>query len=149
MPGISESPALIKCNRSNLEARCRERGYTLEEVMPCVVAQDVDGWTVDTGHPAYPATARPGFVRRRRAAGPGTELKKLLSRLGITATPDCSCNARADLMDDRGVEWCLANVGEIVGWMREEAVKRGLPFVDMAGRMLVNRAIRNAQRGTS
>jgi len=49
-------------------------------------------------------------------------------------------------MDERGIEWCEQNIDEIVGWLREEAHKRGLPFVDMAGRMLVRRAIRNARR---
>lgn len=77
--------------------------------------------------------------------GPGTELKKLLKKIGITASPDCSCNARARLMDERGIEWCEQNIDEIVGWLREEAGKRGLPFVDMAGRMLVNRAIKNSK----
>ena len=80
--------------------------------------------------------------------GPGTELKKLLSRVGITASPDCSCNARARLMDERGIEWCEQNIDEIVGWLREEASKRGLPFIEMAGRMLVKRAIRNARKAT-
>jgi len=78
--------------------------------------------------------------------GPGTELKELLKRVGITATPNCSCNARARTMDERGCDWCEANIAEIVGWLREEAAKRGLPFVDMAGRMLVRRAIKNARR---
>lgn len=77
--------------------------------------------------------------------GPGTELKKLLKKIGITASPDCSCNARARTMDERGIEWCEANIDEIVGWLREEAGKRGLPFVDMAGRMLVKRAIKNSK----
>jgi hypothetical protein len=49
-------------------------------------------------------------------------------------------------MDERGCDWCEANLDEIVGWLREEAAKRGLPFVDMAGRMLVKRAIRNARK---
>jgi len=80
------------------------------------------------------------------AHGPGTELKKLLSKIGITATPTCSCNARAAEMDRQGIEWCKANVDNIVGWLREEATKRGLPFVDMAGRMLVKRAIKNARK---
>jgi hypothetical protein len=35
---------------------------------------------------------------------------------------------------------------ELIGWLREEATKRGLPFVDMAGRMLVKRAIKNARK---
>lgn len=80
--------------------------------------------------------------------GPGTELKKLLSRVGITASPDCSCNARARLMDEneqREPGWVEANLDTVVGWLREEATKRGLPFVDMAGRMLVRRAIKNAR----
>lgn len=49
-------------------------------------------------------------------------------------------------MDERGVNWCEANIDEIVGWLREEATKRGLPFIDAAGRLLVRRAIRNARR---
>jgi hypothetical protein len=73
-------------------------------------------------------------------------LKKLLKKIGITATPNCSCNARARTMDEKGCDWCEANIDEIVGWLREEAAKRGLPFVDMAGRMLVKRAIRNARK---
>ena len=81
--------------------------------------------------------------------GPGTELKKILSSVGITATPNCSCNARALEMDRNGVEWCESNIDTIVGWLREEAEKRGLPFVDIAGRLLVNRAIRNARRAAA
>ena len=82
-------------------------------------------------------------------SGPGTELKKLLSKIGITATPNCSCNARARRMDEeeaRHPGGCEEHLEEIVGWLREEATKRGLPFMDMAGRMLVKRAIRNARR---
>jgi len=79
------------------------------------------------------------------ADGPGTELKKLLARIGITASPDCSCNACAGEMDRQGCDWCEANVDTIVGWLREQAEARGLPFLDLAGRMLVRRAIRNAR----
>lgn len=79
-------------------------------------------------------------------AGPGTELKKLLSRIGITPKAGCKCLARAVEMDIRGGEWCEANVNTITGWLREEATKRGLPFVDAAGRLLVRRAIANARR---
>jgi hypothetical protein len=78
--------------------------------------------------------------------GPGTELKKLLARVGITASPDCACNARAAEMDRQGVEWCEANLDTIVGWLREQATARGLPFLDIAGRLLVRRAIANARR---
>ena len=49
---------MITCHRSNLEARCSERGYTLDEVLPCVVSQDGDEWTIDVEHPAYPRVSR-------------------------------------------------------------------------------------------
>jgi hypothetical protein len=148
---------MTTCHRTFLESRCRERGYTLDEVMPCVVAQDGDQWTIDTGHPAYPANPKPGHEPQPAAPpapthGPGTELKKLLARIGITSTPSCSCNARARAMDEneaREPGWCEANLDEIVGWLREEATKRGLPFVDLAGRMLVRRAIGNARKAES
>jgi hypothetical protein len=49
-------------------------------------------------------------------------------------------------MDRQGGQWCEANIDIIVGWLREQATARGLPFLDAAGRMLVRRAIRNARR---
>jgi hypothetical protein len=42
--------------------------------------------------------------------------------------------------------WCEAHLDEIVGWLREEATKRGLPFLDAAGRVLIRRAISNARK---
>jgi hypothetical protein len=145
---------MISCQLKHLEARCRERGYTLDEVRACIVSEDGDTITVHVDHPAYPREAKPGFVPPQPAEkkpnapthGPGTELKKLLKRVGITATPNCSCNARARTMDTNGCDWCEAHLDEIVGWLREEATKRGLPFVDMAGRVLVKRAISNARK---
>jgi hypothetical protein len=149
---------MITTNIFHLRTRCTERGYTLDEVRPCIVSQDGEQVTVDETHPAYPRTAKPGHLRRTDEAGsvapvtepsgPGTELKKLLRKIGITATPNCSCNARARLMDEeeaRSPGWCEAHLDEIVGWLREEATKRKLPFIDAAGRMLVRRAIKNAR----
>jgi hypothetical protein len=52
-------------------------------------------------------------------------------------------------MDRQGVEWCEANLDTIVGWLRDQAKFRGLPFVDLAGRMLVRRAIKNARKAVS
>jgi hypothetical protein len=137
---------MITCHRSNLEARCAERGYTLDEVLPCVVSQDGDEWTIDTESEFYPRVSRLPVPPALPTHGPGTELKKLLARVGITAAPDCACNARAAEMDRQGVEWCEANTDTIVGWLREQAEARGLPFFDIAGRLLVKRAISNARR---
>jgi hypothetical protein len=82
------------------------------------------------------------------SSGPGTELKKLLAGwpFRIVAKPTCSCNAKARAMDAGGCDWCEENLDTIVGWLREEAAKRKLFFVDLAGRMLVKRAIRNARK---
>jgi hypothetical protein len=49
---------MIQCPREHLFYRCQERGYTLDEVMGCVVAQDGDLWTIDVEHPAYPRVSR-------------------------------------------------------------------------------------------
>jgi hypothetical protein len=37
-------------------------------------------------------------------------------------------------------------IDEVVAVMRSEAEARGLPFIDIAGRLLVRRAIANARR---
>jgi hypothetical protein len=83
--------------------------------------------------------------------GPGTELKKLLAAwpFRIVAKPTCSCNAKARAMDAKGCDWVEANEETVVGWLREEAAKRKLFFVDLAGRILVKRAIRNARKAVS
>jgi hypothetical protein len=53
-----QSAAIISTHRANLEARCAERGYTIDEVMPCVVAKDSDQWTIDTESEFYPRVSR-------------------------------------------------------------------------------------------
>ena len=63
---------MIACHLHHLEQRCRERGYTLDEVRPCIVAEDGESITVDELHAAYP---------RERKAGPS-----LLSRVANFAT---------------------------------------------------------------
>ena len=82
-------------------------------------------------------------------SGPGTELKKILARVGIVATDSCPCNARAAEMDRQGCDWVEANMATVVGWLREQATARGLPFMDVAGRALVRVAVRNARRAAT
>lgn len=79
--------------------------------------------------------------------GVGTELKKLLKFIGITASKNCSCNARAKTMNEKGIEWCKDNIDTIVGWLKEEANKRNLPFFAYAARKLVQLAIGRAEKG--
>jgi hypothetical protein len=104
--------------------------------------------------------------------GPGTELKRLLARIGIEAKPDCRCNRHAAEMDHRGPDWCDTNLETIIGWLRETYDDRRakhakaavyeadpskpapepmpmflrLPFVEAAARQMVKLAIRNARR---
>ena len=139
---------MIACHRSNLEARCTERGYTLDEVLPCVVSQDGDEWTIDVEHPAYPRVSRLPEPPAPPIHGPGTELSRLLKRFGIEPTPTCSCRAKAAEMDAWGCDECSKpeRIDEVVAVMRAEAEARGLPFLDIAGRLLVRRAISNARR---
>ena len=85
--------------------------------------------------------------------GPGTELKKLLAGwpFYISESEGCRCGSRAAAMDQNEAAspgWCEENIDEIVGWLREEAGRRNLPFVDAVGRWLVNRAIKKARKAT-
>jgi hypothetical protein len=139
---------MITTHRSNLQARCAERGYTLDEVMPCVVSQDGDEWTIDVDSEFYPRVSRLPEPAPTPASGPGTELSRLLKRIGIEPTPTCSCRAMQQKMDQWGCDEASKpeRIDEVVAVMRAEAEARGLPFLDVAGRLLVRRAIRNARR---
>lgn len=132
---------MITCRRTHLEARCKERGYTWEEVKGCIVQDHGAFLVVDESHLNYPRDRRKGY--------PGHELKKLLAKIGIHATPNCSCTARANAMDKRGVAWCEENVETICDWLQEEATKRKLPFLRVAGKALINLAIRRAKKNIS
>lgn len=55
--------------------RCQERGYQLSAVMPCVVEQNGDQWTVDVDHPAYP---------RAKTAPPKVQTKVSSPPLGVS-----------------------------------------------------------------
>ena len=78
--------------------------------------------------------------------GPGTILSKMLTKIGIHSTPNCSCRRRAMEMNTRGPDWCAENIDTIVGWLREESAKRKLPFVDFAGKLLIQRAIKVSRK---
>ena len=89
---------MIRCRVSHLESRCRQRGYTLDEVQPCIVSEDGDTITVDETHPAYPR-AKPGL---------GDMVAAGLSAIGITkervskalGVKDCGCKKRQQQLND-------------------------------------------------
>ena len=88
---------MIRCQRHHLEQRAAERGYTWEQVAPCIVAEDGDTITVDETHPAYP---RPGL---------GDAVAAGLAAVGITperitkATgKPCGCGKRKRALNRLG-----------------------------------------------
>jgi hypothetical protein len=139
----------MKLRAFDVCVRAVQRGYTLEEIRPCLLHNLGDGiYEVDVEHAAYPKTLKDGYsppqslrsaamalavtlgavdIPQSLPSGPGTELKALLKDwLGIESTPTCSCNAMARKMDSLGPEWCKSDEGmaEILGVMRDEHAKR-------------------------
>ncbi|NBT76731.1 MAG: hypothetical protein EBT15_12355 [Betaproteobacteria bacterium] len=49
---------MITCLRNHFEQFCSSRGYTLDEVLPCVVSRNGEVWTIDVEHSAYPRIPR-------------------------------------------------------------------------------------------
>lgn len=140
---------MITAHRLHLLRRCQQRGYTLSEVMGCVVQAHGDIWVIDETHPAYPHAAKTGTQEAGAAkSGPGTELKKLLATVGIKASPNCSCNAKAAQMDAWGPDECESRREEIVSWLGEEAVRRKLPFSRLVARQVVRLAISRARKSS-
>ena len=78
--------------------------------------------------------------------GPGTILTGMISALGIKSSSTCSCRRHALEMNEKGPDWCEQNMDTIVSWLRDESSKRGLPFVDTVGRMMVQRAISKSRK---
>jgi len=81
---------MITRQLEHLAVRCFRRGYTLEEVRPCIISQDGDEIIVDENYLLYPKEYKLSFISqqpiKKRA---GTDLKKLLEKIGIKASPSC------------------------------------------------------------
>ena len=90
---------MIRCKLRHLQARCRERGYTLDQVRACIVHEDGERITVDETHPAYP--------HKRR--GLGDLVAAGLAAVGITkervskiAGKPCGCAKRQQVLNELG-----------------------------------------------
>lgn len=90
---------MIVCQRHHLEQRAADRGYTWEQVAPCIVSQDGETITVDETHAAYPH-AKPGL---------GDMVASGLSAVGITKQRvsalvggDCGCHERQEALNALG-----------------------------------------------
>jgi hypothetical protein len=77
---------------------------------------------------------------------PGTVLSKMIKNVGIQMTDSCSCKRHALEMNKNGNDWCEQNIDTVVGWLRDEAKRRNLPFLDAVGKLLVGRAIKKSRK---
>ena len=147
---FGDNGACVRCGYKSivpgLRRHCviaKQRGETEEPVdAPTLADLSHDGAAINADSLPSPAVAA------TPTHGPGAELSKLLKRIGINPTPTCQCRAKAQQMDQWGCDECERpeRIDEVVAVMRAEAEARGLPFLDIAGRMLVRRAIRNARK---
>ena len=78
--------------------------------------------------------------------GPGDELSRMLSWIGLKYMRNCKCSARASQMNKWGPDKCLEEIETILGWLEQEAGKRKLPFVKPAARAMVKLAIRRSRK---
>lgn len=78
--------------------------------------------------------------------GAGTILSGMIASLGIQSTPNCACRQHAIEMNENGNDWCEANMGTILSWLKEESAKRNLPFIETIAKMMVSKAIKKSRR---
>jgi len=70
----------ITTHKKYFEARCKQRGYKLQDAMGCVVSQNGDQWTIDVEHPDYPAA---------KSRGLGDTVAKITKAVGIKPCGGC------------------------------------------------------------
>lgn len=133
----------IQLSEAQSAAAKRPAGY-MDDLMAAAVM--VDGGMLVLTEERYRELVAKYAPARESAGGPGTELKALLGRIGITSTPTCSCNAHAREMDYWGPDECERRIDEIVGRLRDQAAARKLPFSDFVAKQLVRLAIRRARQ---
>lgn len=97
---------MIRCLRRHLEARCRERGYTLEQVRPCIVSEEGDLLVVDETHPAYPRS-KPGLgdIVAAGLATVGITKERVSKAIGR----DCGCAKRQAALNEFGKRLGIGN----------------------------------------
>lgn len=90
---------MIVCERHHLKQRASERGYTWEEVLPCIVNDDGETITVDENHPSYPR-ARPGLGDMVAAGLSSVGITK--DRVSALVGRDCGCRERQEWLNAMG-----------------------------------------------
>ena len=98
----------MRLHSKDVMVRCVQRGYSWDEITPCLTQDLGDGWyEVDVDHPAYPRTQRPGTEPPK--AGLGDMVASALTAIGITKERvsravggDCGCSKRQEKLNELG-----------------------------------------------
>jgi hypothetical protein len=77
--------------------------------------------------------------------GPGTELSKLLNKMGYRPNSTCKCWKHKRTMNEWGPDKCKDNIDTIVEWLKNEAKKQSRMFNRHAAKLLVLIAIRRSR----
>ena len=107
----------MKLRLRDVLERAAQRGYTLDEIRPCLTRDLGGGWyDVDVNHQAYPRTQRPGY---KPQMGLGDMVKAGLSAFGITEDrvskaigKPCGCGKRAEKLNELGHKYLGLPPGE-------------------------------------
>jgi len=90
---------MIRCHITSLEARCRERGYTLKQVQGCIVSRDGGAIIVDETHADYPH-AKPDLGDRVASALAAVGITK--ERVSKALGKPCGCAKRQAKLNELG-----------------------------------------------
>jgi hypothetical protein len=135
----------VSKKRARAVSAHRRPGYLEAMESRASKSDDSYWWFLDADYESLAKEFALGSAQSPRSSGPGTELKALLAKIGIHASPTCKCNKMAKKMDEWGQE-SLNHIEEIVDVMEETAKKRGLPFMRAAGAAMVRVACWKARR---
>lgn len=97
----------MRLHAKDVMVRCVQRGYSWEEIRPCLTKDLGGGWyDVDVSHPSYPAKPKPGY---KTPMGLGDMVAAGLSAIGITKERvsavvggDCGCGKRQEQLNELG-----------------------------------------------
>lgn len=131
MTPVKQMPARVLQIRLDVcrQARCPHQADYADPCAACPAGHWGPWIRCPENEPPPPRTEIPDPPRATETkGGPGSELKRLLGRVGIHPRPGCACRSIARVMDQRGPDWCAQNIEKIVGWMRKEAGKRSFPY---------------------
>ena len=62
---------------------------------------------------------------------PGDALRSVIAKRGYASKSGCGCDDRVAEMNRKGLQWCVDNRDEIVGWLKGSASQRWASAVAM------------------